>query len=124
MNKKIEDLIIEYVKNYKTLKQTETDWREPVIGFADAGDQLFSRLKEIIGPNHALPTDIVPKCLKKCVNDAFLLQQSEVFYDRKKCNEQIYEKIIPEYSIGLGDTCGKCMCGLPCSLVIPKKNEN
>ncbi|KNZ42753.1 epoxyqueuosine reductase [Acetobacterium bakii] len=256
MNKKLEDLITEYVKSYKALKHTETDWREPIIGFADAGDQLFSKLKEIIGPNHALPADIVPnaksvivfflpfskeivksniggeessrewdiacietnnlindlsrylyeaitemgfnasllpstynydeeklisdwshrsvayisgigkfgihnmlitkrgccgrlgsvitdleltptprseeeyclykvngtcqKCLEKCVNLAFDQQDGEVFFDRKKCNEQIYEKIVPEYSIGLGDACGKCMCGMPCSFIIPR----
>lgn len=60
MNKLFADLITEYVKNYKKLKHTETDWRRPVIGFADARDILFPKLKEIIGPNHALPSDIVP----------------------------------------------------------------
>lgn len=60
MNKEIVDLITEYVKNYKQLKHTEFDWREPVIGFADARDSLFPRLKELIGPKHALPSDIVP----------------------------------------------------------------
>lgn len=53
MNDIFVDLITAYVKNYKELKRTATDWREPVIGFADA-------LKEIIGPNHALPEDLVP----------------------------------------------------------------
>ena len=260
MNKKITNLITVYVNNYKELKHTETDWREPVIGFADAGDQLFPKLKEIIGPNHALPIDIVPnaksvivfflpfskeivksnigheesskewdyacietnnlindlsrylyesiidlgfnasllpstynydeeklisdwshrsvayisgigkfgihnmlitergccgrlgsvitdmkltatprteeeyclyksegtckKCLEKCVNHAFQQQNSEVFFDRQKCNKQIYEKIVPEYPIGFGDACGKCMCGMPCSFVIPRRVED
>ena len=260
MNKEIVELIMEYVKNYKELKHTETDWRDPVIGFADAKDELFPKLKELIGPNHALPSDLVPnarsvitfflpfskeivesnisgeesskewdysyietnnligdlnkflfekitakgfnasllpatynydeeklisdwshrsvayisgigkfgihnmlitksgccgrlgsvvtdieltpttrtdeeyclykyngtckKCLKKCVNNAFLIQNIKVLFDRKKCNEQIYDKIVPEYPIGLGDTCGKCMCGVPCSLVNPRKMDN
>lgn len=257
MNKEIVELIMEYVKNYKELKHTETDWRDPVIGFADAKDELFPKLKELIGPNHALPSDLVPnarsvitfflpfskeivesnisgeessrkwdyacietnnlvgdlnkflfdkitakgfeasllpatynydqeklisdwshrsvayisgigkfglhnllitesgccgrlgsvitdieltpttrtdeeyclykyngtcqKCIKRCVNNAFPIQNSSVSFDRKKCNEQIYDKIIPEYPIGFGDTCGKCMCGVPCSLVNPRK---
>jgi hypothetical protein len=59
VNKEITELIMECVKNYKELKHTETDWRDPIVGFADAKDELFLKLKEIIGPNHALPADIV-----------------------------------------------------------------
>lgn len=257
MNKEIIDLITEYVKSYKALKNTETDWGVPIIGFADAKDELFTKLKEIISPTHALPSDIVPnaksvitfflpfsknivesnvygeessrewdysyietnnlicdlnkflydkitergynasllpatynydneklisdwshrsvayisgigkfgihnmlitksgccgrvgsvvtdivltptirtdeeyclykyngtckKCINKCVNNAFRIHDSKVYFDRKKCNEQIYDKIVPEYPIGLGDTCGKCMCGIPCSFEIPRK---
>jgi len=256
-NQDVEGLIVNYVKNYPALKGTETSWREPVVGFADAHDPLFPKLKEIISPTHALPEDLVPgaksvivfflpfskeivesniadeessrawdiayietnnlvgdlnqylydeitakgfhasllpatynydqeklisdwshrsvayiagigkfgvnhmmitksgccgrlgsvvtdleltpskfsdeeyclykyngsclKCVKRCVNNAFQVQDKEVAFDRKKCNEQIYDKIIPVYPIGLGDTCGKCMVGVPCSLVIPRK---
>ena len=260
MNDEFVQLITEYVKHYKALKHTETDWRAPVVGFADAKDELFPKLKEIIGPNHALPSDLVPnaksvitffvpytketvesniageksskgwdyayietnnlindlskhlyekitakgfkaslfpatynydeeklisdwshrsvayisgigkfglhnmfitksgccgrlgsvitdieftptartdekyclynyngtckKCIKRCVNNAFELHDGKAICDRKKCNEQIYhKKVIPEYPIGLGDTCGKCMVGVPCSLAIPRKIE-
>ena len=44
MNKEIVELITGCVKNYKDLKHTETDWRDPVIGFADANDELFPKL--------------------------------------------------------------------------------
>ncbi|KLU62706.1 epoxyqueuosine reductase [Peptococcaceae bacterium CEB3] len=257
MNKEIVDSITQYVKNYQELKQIETDWRDPVIGFAAAKDELFPKLKEIIGPNHALPSDLIPnaksvitffipfskeivesnipeeessrkwdiatietnnliadlnkflfetitakgykaslipatynydqeklisdwshksvayisgigkfglhhilitksgccgrlgsmvtdmeltpttrtdeeyclykhngtckKCVKRCVNHAF--QDSTSVFNRKKCNEQIYDKIIREYPIGIGDTCGKCMCGVPCSLVNPRARD-
>jgi epoxyqueuosine reductase QueG len=259
VNKEITELIMEYVKNYKELKHTETDWRDPIVGFADAKDELFLKLKEIIGPNHALPADIVSnaesvitfcvpftketiesniageessrewdyayietnnlindlstylyekitakgfqasllpatynydaeklisdwshrsvayisgigkfginnmfitksgccgrlgsvitdmeltpttrtdeeyclykyngtckKCIERCVNNVFQIQNNEVFFDNKKCNEQIYDKIVPEYPIGIGDTCGKCMVGVPCSMTIPRKIE-
>ena len=79
-------LITDYVKNYQEKKQTRTDWREPIVGVAAAVDPLFPQLKQIIGPNHALPGELVP-----------------------------------EYPIGSGDACGKCMCGVPCSLGIPGK---
>lgn len=257
MNKKFVALITDYVKNYQEKKQTRTTWREPVIGVAAAADPLFPRLKEIIGPNHALPGELLPgaravlvfflpfsksvvasniageessqewdyacietnqlindlnrflhdtivsigyhasllpstynydgeklisdwshrsvayiagigkfglhnmlitergccgrlgsvitdleltstlrtaeelclykingscqKCLKKCVNQAFTLAEGKVAFDRYRCNEQIYDKIVPEYPIGSGDACGKCMCGVPCSLGIPGK---
>ena len=256
-NQEIVELITEYVKNYKEAKHTETEWRDPIIGFADANDELFPKLKEIISPNHALPSDLVPnaksvityfipfskeiaesnileeessrewdyayietnnliddlnkyiydkitekgfkasllpptynydevklisdwshrsvayisgigkfglnnmfitksgccgrvgsvitnlaltptirtdeeyclykyngsckKCVKRCVNNAYQIQNNTVTFDRHKCNEQIYDKIIPQYPIGVGDTCGKCMCGVPCSLGIPRK---
>jgi len=59
-NKEIIDLIVEYVKNYKDLKHTRTSWGDPIIGFADANDELFIKLKEIISPIHTLPSDLVP----------------------------------------------------------------
>jgi epoxyqueuosine reductase QueG len=63
------------------------------------------------------------KCVKRCVNNAFTAHNGKLFCDRKKCNEQIYDKIVPEYPIGLGDTCGKCMCNVPCSLMKPTPNS-
>ncbi|MBC2723477.1 epoxyqueuosine reductase [Desulfosporosinus sp.] len=255
VNQEITDLITEYVRNYHDLKGTEFDWRYPVIGFADAQDLLFPKLKELIGPKHALPSDLVPdarsviafflplskevvksnthgeessrewdissietnnliddlnkylfeklsqkgyvssllpatynydgeklisdwshrhvayiagigkfgihnmfitrsgccgrlgsvvtnlallptprtedeyclykyngtckKCVERCVNNAFQIGTDQLFCDRTRCNQQIYDKLVPVYPIGIGDTCGKCMCGVPCSLVSP-----
>ena len=33
----------------------------PLVGFAAADDPLFARLKEIVGPEHVHPTDILPE---------------------------------------------------------------
>lgn len=30
-----------------------------------------------------------------------------------------YDKIVKQWPIGLGDTRGKCMCGVPCAFVNP-----
>ncbi|TDX46334.1 epoxyqueuosine reductase [Orenia marismortui] len=59
MKQKIKKLIKEYVKDYPADKEVETKWREPIIKFADANDQGFIKLKEIISPTHALPQDFL-----------------------------------------------------------------
>lgn len=53
---KIVDLINVQVKNAKTV----TRYRKPLVGFASAQDPLFTKMKEIIGPHHSLPTDMLP----------------------------------------------------------------
>ena len=58
MNKLIIELINAYVNKYKQTNSTETGWRKPEVGFASADDILFTKLKEIISPSHALPFEI------------------------------------------------------------------
>ncbi len=60
-------------------------------------------------------------CMQRCPNAAFRVEDGKVFFDRHRCNEQIYDKVVPQWPIGIGDTCGKCMCGVPCSFEIPRK---
>lgn len=251
----IRQWILGFVKEYPKTHNAETKWREPVIGIADAEDPLYQELKTIIGPEHALPSEIVPhaksvivcfipfgeeivksnipgeessrewdyacietnqmiselgtylnkritergwqasnlpptyhydeeklisgwshkssayiagigkfgihkvlitekgccgrlgsvitdwklepdtrtdeeyclykkngtcgKCMERCVNNAIMAENGNIRYDRYKCNEQIYDKIVPQWPIGAGDACGKCMCGTPCSLKNP-----
>lgn len=251
----VDSLIKDYVKNYKELKGTETDWRNPVIGIANADNPMFLDLKDLISPTHALPSDFISdaksiivfflpfseevvksnigniesskewdianietnnlildinkylyekiteksytstvlpatynydeellisdwshrhvayiagigtfginnmiitekgccgrmgsiitnmplkpterkqqenclykyngtckKCVDYCVVDAISVESGYPFVDREKCNNQIYDDNIPQYSIGMGDACGKCMCNMPCSLINP-----
>ncbi|MDY4971680.1 MAG: epoxyqueuosine reductase, partial [Lachnospiraceae bacterium] len=56
----IAKIITDFVLNYPAENHTETSWREPVVGFADAADPMFLELKQIIGPSHALPSEILP----------------------------------------------------------------
>ena len=257
-NKEIVQSIKDYVQNYQEINKTESNWREPIIGFAKASDPLFLKLKEIVSPTHATPIELLDdakavivyfipfetriilsnideeessrewdiayietnnlilgltqhmhdkilqagykatlipptynydqeklisdwshrsvayiagigtfginnmlitesgccgrlgsivtnlelepterkqvenclykfnkscmKCTDRCVNNAFIKTNENYSFDRHKCNEQIYEKIIPVYPNGLGDTCGKCMCQVPCSFTNPTKN--
>lgn len=59
MNDYVTLLIKDYVKSYKVLKGTESNWREPIIGIASAADPMFSDLKDLISTSHALPSDFI-----------------------------------------------------------------
>ncbi|AOT69482.1 epoxyqueuosine reductase [Geosporobacter ferrireducens] len=255
MNDYVTLLIKDYVKSYKVLKGTESNWREPIIGIASAADPMFSDLKDLISTSHALPSDFISdaksiiafflpfsekivksnigniessrewdianietnnlivdinkylykkltekgydstvlpptynydekllisdwshrhvgyiagigtfgihnmfitekgccgrigsiitnmplkpttrkenenclykyngtckKCVDYCVVDAISTDNGYPYVDKKRCNDQIYDDNIPEYPIGIGDACGKCMCNVPCSLMNP-----
>ena len=54
---------------------TTTRYRRPLVGFADAGDPAWLRLREIAEPTHLLPTDLLPHA-KTVV--AFFLPFAEV----------------------------------------------
>lgn len=59
MQKTVESLIKDYVKNYMDNPDITTRWKEPLIAFADAKDPLFSILKEVASPNQIMPEDIL-----------------------------------------------------------------
>lgn len=59
MREKLEDLIKNYVRDYKTNEGTATEWNEPLVSFADATDPMFRKLKEVVDVNHALPSDLL-----------------------------------------------------------------
>ena len=52
-------LIKEYIKNYGTMKTVQTKWQEPLIGYADAKDQLFYQYKEVISSTHVTPDELL-----------------------------------------------------------------
>lgn len=53
---KITDLINRQVESATTI----TQYRKPLIGFASAHDPLFDQMKEIVGPHHLHPTELLP----------------------------------------------------------------
>lgn len=65
---------------------------------------------------------VCKKCMERCVNSAFSLQEERVNFDRFKCQEQLH-KIVPCYEAPIGTVaaCGKCLCGVPCSFTNPSK---
>ncbi|MHB8764942.1 MAG: epoxyqueuosine reductase [Deferrisomatales bacterium] len=52
----IRDLIADRVAR----AQARTPFRRPLVGFADAADPLWPRLRELAEPTHRLPADLLP----------------------------------------------------------------
>ncbi len=57
MEEKIRNLIVDFVRS----KNREGLWREPIVGYADASDSLFKRLREVTYPGHFLPEELLPE---------------------------------------------------------------
>ncbi|MDO5095450.1 MAG: epoxyqueuosine reductase [Peptostreptococcaceae bacterium] len=55
MKKSLENFIRKYVREYKKKERTITNWQEPLICYADAHDELFDELKNIVGQDHISP---------------------------------------------------------------------
>lgn len=58
MQKKIKDFIINYVISHNE----DELFREPLIGFSSVNDERYKNIKEIIGPHHLHPTEVLPSC--------------------------------------------------------------
>ena len=52
--------VIELINNQTKNADTITRYRKPLVGFASAQDPLFDQMKEIIGPHHWHPTELLP----------------------------------------------------------------
>ncbi|MBZ4687876.1 MAG: Iron-sulfur cluster-binding protein [Clostridiales bacterium] len=61
---------------------TVTEYRKPLVGFASAHDGLFTKMKEIIGPHHMQPWEILPEA--KTVVAFFLPFAEDVVKANKK----------------------------------------
>ena len=59
MNNLITEEIIGFVADYQKSEPLETQWLEPLVGFADAEDPLFSELHSVVSPTHAMPEDLL-----------------------------------------------------------------
>ena len=56
----LEDRITETIKEKLAELDRPDLFREPHVGFSAADDEMFAKLKELIGPWHFLPSDILP----------------------------------------------------------------
>lgn len=59
MKELIDKSIKKYVKDYSKRKEITSDWQEPLLAYADANDHLFKKLKKVISPSHAVPSDFL-----------------------------------------------------------------
>ena len=53
--------ITNLVKEMAGSVETETRYREPLVGFASAHDHLFTQMKSVIGPYHLHPREMMPE---------------------------------------------------------------
>lgn len=59
MAEDVENIIKEFISNYKAKNNVETLWREAEIGFANAKDPIFLQLKQVVGRDHKLPKELL-----------------------------------------------------------------
>lgn len=59
MKREIEKLIREYVAEYPNKKQTQTTWKTPIFGTANAKDERFEKLKISVRPTHVTPRELL-----------------------------------------------------------------
>ncbi len=59
MRANIENLVINFVENYKKSSNFRTEWDKPIIGFANANDPLFLKLKKSVNEGHKLPNELL-----------------------------------------------------------------
>lgn len=79
--KKIEEIIKALVREC----HTRTRYREPLIGFASADDHLFTQMKQIIGPYHLHPREMLPDA--KTVVSFFLPFAEEIVKANRQDDE-------------------------------------
>lgn len=63
MNDAIRTDIERFIAAYPRDGIARTIWRPPLVGFASAADPLFDRLKSVVSPTHAVPTDLLEEAV-------------------------------------------------------------
>jgi len=48
-----------FVYDFQNRDNIRTEWKEPLIAFADANDPLFLSLKEVVSETHSLPNELL-----------------------------------------------------------------
>lgn len=58
----LQNSMIQFMNDYKKENGLSTDWKRPILGFADANGAYFRSLREIISPTHYMPQEFLPDC--------------------------------------------------------------
>jgi epoxyqueuosine reductase QueG len=56
----VEQLIASVAAEYARRPGVRTRWKTPLAAYADAADPLFIRLRDVIRPSHATPSELLP----------------------------------------------------------------
>lgn len=59
MEEEISQLIESYVLDYRNKKDVISEWKKPIVKFANTNDKGFKRLKESVGENHLMPDNLI-----------------------------------------------------------------
>lgn len=59
MKKTLITTVQNFVDEYQQQKHICSSWGTPLVGFAAATDPLFSRLRSVASPTHAVPQDFL-----------------------------------------------------------------
>ena len=107
---KIIELITEEVKN----NNSNGFFREPIVGFSSAKDELFKHLKQIVGEHHILPEDILPEAETVV---SFFIPFSEALVESNKGKEVSREwaQSYVECNILINNVCTKLVEALTAS---------
>jgi epoxyqueuosine reductase QueG len=83
----LETFVTAFVQREVAEARTETRYRQPLVGFADAADRRFLQLREIAEPSHLLPGDLLPKA--RSVVSFFLPFAEEVVEANRTGSRQV-----------------------------------
>ena len=61
MREKIQQEMEQFIADYRRETGIETDWKKPLIGFADAFHPVIRSLRELVSETHYMPEDILPE---------------------------------------------------------------
>lgn len=123
-NNVLEQIIRNFVKESKENRRAQLDqgvyWDEPLVGFASGMDSLFFEYKNIIGPFHLTPREIIAAALKEEGRDLLLTEIEQIsivswilpaFEDIRKSNreEEKFPSKLWAYTREFGEACNDAL---------------
>lgn len=54
--------ICEFIQDYRVKNSIETEWKKPLLGFADASGEYVRSLKQQVSPTHYMPQEFLADC--------------------------------------------------------------
>jgi len=95
---KLANVIVASIQRQVARADTATTYREPLVAFASASDERFLDLQRVIGPEHALPQDLLPGA--RAVVSFFLPFASWIV----QSNAQHRERVSQEWGVAYIET--------------------